>query len=388
MAASLGDRLREARKRRGLTQKDLATAAEVSVSLIRKLEQGELRDTRMETAHRLAAALRIPTTRLINRSELPPPDPHAGETWRAVQDAVEQPPRPAGDEPPTVEGLSPLLQEARTAYFADRIEELPGLLPSLLRDADALGGDHDARLLRARILHLTATVLVQVRAFPAAEAALSRAEDDAPDGVTRAALVGTRCWLLLRQGHLSPARELATRWADETEPSRVSRSTADELATWGWTLLELASAAVRDNRPGEAADALRLARAAAVMTGRELPEGPRMNRWGPSIVAYKSAEYASIRDKPERVLALAGGLPDGPSTDSNTNRHRLDVAHAYVKTRQPDEAMAVLLGIHSAAPQWLSHQQYARDVLGTLIERRRTLTPQMRELADAIRLPL
>ncbi|WP_280400087.1 helix-turn-helix domain-containing protein [Nocardia carnea] len=37
----LGERLQNIRKRRGLTQRELAEAAGVSLSLIRKLEQGE-----------------------------------------------------------------------------------------------------------------------------------------------------------------------------------------------------------------------------------------------------------------------------------------------------------------------------------------------------------
>jgi len=39
MGAGMADRLRQIRKRRGLTQRDLARASGVSVSLIRKIEQ-------------------------------------------------------------------------------------------------------------------------------------------------------------------------------------------------------------------------------------------------------------------------------------------------------------------------------------------------------------
>ncbi|WP_335755860.1 helix-turn-helix domain-containing protein [Streptomyces malaysiensis] len=72
MSANVGKRLQEVRKRRGMTQRQLASASGVSLSLIRKLEQGERADTRLETARQLAQALRIPTTTLIADHEAEP----------------------------------------------------------------------------------------------------------------------------------------------------------------------------------------------------------------------------------------------------------------------------------------------------------------------------
>lgn len=56
--------------------------------------------------------------------------------------------------------------------------------------------------------------------------------------------------------------------------------------------------------------------------------------------------------------------------------------------RQYAEGIGVLSEIHAAAPQWLVCQRYARDIPGRVIQRRGTLTTEMRELADAVRLPL
>ncbi|MEE1938170.1 hypothetical protein V1L54_01845 [Streptomyces sp. TRM 70361] len=117
---------------------------------------------------------------------------------------------------------------------------------------------------------MTGWLLTQTRRYEVASEALERSLDDSSDRLQAAATVNTVCWLLLRQGQLAEARELAARWADDTEP-RISRATPSELSVWGWMLLRMSAAAVRDNRPGEAEDALRLARAAA----RTAPEGPR-----------------------------------------------------------------------------------------------------------------
>ncbi|WP_442024099.1 hypothetical protein [Nocardia sp. 2YAB30] len=39
-----------------------------------------------------------------------------------------------------------------------------------------------------------------------------------------------------------------------------------------------------------------------------------------------------------------------------------------------------------AAPQWLTQQRYARDVLSAVVIKRRTLTEDMRELAYFVKL--
>jgi transcriptional regulator with XRE-family HTH domain len=98
---TLGERIQAFRKRRALTQRELATASGVSVSLIRQLEQGVLDDTRMETAHRLARALRVSTTALLaTHDERPEP---SAQPWLPLRAAVEGP-APQLDEEPTLAG--------------------------------------------------------------------------------------------------------------------------------------------------------------------------------------------------------------------------------------------------------------------------------------------
>jgi transcriptional regulator with XRE-family HTH domain len=82
---TVGDRLRVVRKRRGLTQRQVARLAGVSLSLISKLEQGERQDTRTETLRRLAVALGVP-----------PCDPNGKLYKRRLRDPYWEGPR-AGD---------------------------------------------------------------------------------------------------------------------------------------------------------------------------------------------------------------------------------------------------------------------------------------------------
>ncbi|WP_269855076.1 helix-turn-helix domain-containing protein [Streptomyces sp. RPT161] len=390
-SSHIGGRLREIRKRRGLTQQGLASASGVSLSLVRKLEQGERPDTRLETARRLAVALRVPTSRLIADRHEEGADPQTVDRWAAVREALLTPAPSGPDEPPTLDGVRDAIKAAVPLFASDQFAELSTILPALLRDADALVEvSPAARRVRGKLLQLTGWLLTQTRQFDAAEAVMERAMDDAADRLDAAATVSTQCWLLLRRGSVADARELAIQWADEVEP-RMSRATPEDLSAWGWLLLRASAASIRDNRPGEADDTLRLAKSAAVATGQEwTPAGDFLRTFGPVTVALKQAETAMIADRPDQVLRLAASIPTQglrPSSN-NLNRHRLDVANARVRQRQYAEAVEVLNAVRQAAPQWLAHQRYARDIVERIVTRRRTLTGEIRELADTVGLPI
>ncbi|MFI5972193.1 helix-turn-helix domain-containing protein [Streptomyces sp. NPDC051452] len=392
MSANFGERLREIRKRRGLSQRELSQNSGVSLSLIRKLEQGEREDTRLETARQLASALKVPTTRLVAEHAEEPADDATVNRWAPVHAALAAPVQLDGlAEAPTFEGVRDAVRAAVPLFSHDRFVELGTALPSLLRDAEALTEiDPRGRPLRARLLELTGWLMTQTRQFDAAEMALDRALDDATDRIQGASTVNTQCWLLLRRGKLADARELAAQWADDVEP-RMSRATPAELSTWGWLLLRLSAAAVRDNRPGEAEDALCLANSAAVALGRECtPEGDFLRTFGPVTVALKRTENAMVAGQPDKVLTLAARIPMNSlkPTSNNRNRHLLDVANAYTQQRQYAEAVDVFKQIRAGSPQWLPNQRYARDILAGIVGKRRTLTPDMRELADLVNLPV
>ncbi len=386
-ADTLGDRLRNVRKRRGLSQRELADLSGVSVSLIRKLEQGEREDTRLETVRKLAVALRAPTSALVVRPDAEDADSETAADWepvrRALAGVVAQP-----EEPPTAEGVAAVLADTRPALAVNQYSGVRAVLPGLLRDADGLNGQ--GRKVRSRVLNMTGWLLVQTRQWDAADTALHLAVDGAADRLEAGAAVNTMCWSLLRQGKLAKARDLASGWADDIEP-RFSRATVRELAIWGRLLLGVANAAIRDARPGEAEDAVQLARAAADRIGREITSDASTTRtFGPATVTMIEAENAAITERPGRVLALAHRVPVDvlhPWSASRC-RHRLDVANAHVQLRQHAEAVTILRELKRNAPEWLVQQRYARDVVGRMIQRRRTLTPEMRDLADFVRLPL
>jgi transcriptional regulator with XRE-family HTH domain len=395
-STSTGDRIRSVRKRRGMTQRELATAAGLSYSTVKKLEQGDYGGVRMETLHKLALALRVPTSVLAAGPDAEAPERADVEQWAPVRRALEG--RPDGAEPdeePTLDGLQSAFSAAVPLLIANRYEDVRTMLPGLLRDADRLvaqsvNGTHSAaRRLRSQTRQVTALLMSHTWQFTTAAEAIEMARDDASDGLTQMAAVDEQCWGLIRAGRLAETRELATRWADDAEP-RISKAEPGELAAWGRFLLRVSTAAVRDNRPGEAEDALKLARVAAVACGTDFrPESNPWQVFGPSTVAVIAAENAVIQGRPEVALAIAAHLrPENFPVSRHYYRHRLDVASAHMSLRQYAEAVSVLQDIRAGAPEWLVQQRYARDILAGIVEHRRTLTAEMRELADAVRLPL
>jgi transcriptional regulator with XRE-family HTH domain len=394
-STSMGDRIRVVRKRRGMTQRELAATAGLSYSTVKKIEQGTYGGVRLETVHKLAIVLRVPTSTLAAGPDAARPESGDVEQWAPVRRALEGSAVPATDGEPTLDGLRHAFDATVSDVLQSRYAGVRAALPSLLRDADALiavsvnGDEAGARRLRSQVRQITAYMMGQTWQFTAANEAIELAADDADDELTAMAAADWKCWAMIREGRLAETRALAARWADDAEP-RISRATPGELAAWGRFLILLSTAAVRDNRPGEARDALRLARVAATASGRDVISA--FNPWqvfGPMTVSMVQAENAMIQDRPDTTLAIGAHIEGGDfPLPRNWNRHRLDMANAHVSLREYGAAVGVLQDVRRAAPEWLLQQRYARDILGRIVNRRRTLTPEMRDLADAVRLPL
>ena len=277
---SVGEKLREARKRRGLSQQELSRSSGVSVSLIRKLEQGEREDVRVETVHKLAATLDVRTTSLL--ADQRPPDASTDTLWTPLREAVTAP-SSSDEDPASLEGTKRALASAVNLYHDNHYVELSVIMPVLLTDVE-----NAPPLLRSQVLQLAGSLLVQTGQRDTARVALERSLADAQASgseLDAASCVITHCWLLLRERQLETVEQLAAEWADRIEP-RMSVASRAELSTWGWLLLRLAAAAIRDNRPDEAAEAMRLAQAAAAAlprngTSRTTPTGRPsvLRRW-------------------------------------------------------------------------------------------------------------
>ncbi|MGV9322865.1 hypothetical protein [Streptomyces sp. NPDC003660] len=97
-----------------------------------------------------------------------------------------------------------------------------------------------------------------------------------------------------------------------------------------------------------------------------------------------------VAGQSHRVLTLTSRIPAHSlkPASNNRNRHLLDVVNAHTQLRQYAEAVDTFQKIRADSPQWLPNQQYARDVLGSVLSKRRALTSEMRELTGMVQLPV
>ena len=397
-ASTLGERIRNVRRRRGLTQRELASAAGVSESFIKKLEQGSITDARLETVHKIATALTVSTTKLAAGPDAEAAQPADVTAWEPVRLALEGRYTSRPDEEPTLAGVEDAFTALVPLLTANKFDELRLVFPALLRDADTLvsalvdGQQARARRLRSQARQVGSLLMSHTWQFGPASSAIADAIDDAAtDPLVMFGAVDEQCWGLLRAGALTEARQLAEHWAAAAEPARITHATPGELAVWGRLCLRVSSVAVRDNRQEEAAEALRHAQIAAAGLHRDsrLTATP-WQVFGPATVAAIEAENAVIQGYPEQTLNVTHTLT---AQQFPVSRHywrsQLDKARALAMTRRHTEAIEVLRATRNAAPQWLVQQRGARDTLTMAINaRKRTLTPEIRELADAVRLPL
>lgn len=400
---SVADRVRELRKRRGMTQEDLADAADVSLPVVRKIEQGGT--ARMETYHALARALRVRTVWFMATDTPAPVVADRRDSVLAdIRAAVNPPSTLAGrmfgaiDGEPDLSLLSRAVDSVAEAYQDDRYDDVAHFAPALVRSAHMHvrtleGSQHvEARRLRADALQLTGRYLIQVREHDLALIALRDALNDAVevgDMALAAAAVGQQGWALLRQARFDEVEQLCVTVADEIEPRRAT-ATPDQLSAWGYLLMRASAAAARNNRALEARDLQGAAESAAVRIDGEHRTAGHM-RFGRVTTAMNAMQNELITGHPDRALEQAASLPGEieQATPNTQQRFALDRAKALVQTRDSEKATAVLTGLRRSAPSWLQQQQAARDIMeDVLAERPRMPSEDQRTLADFLGVPV
>jgi transcriptional regulator with XRE-family HTH domain len=399
----IGDNLARIRRRRGLTQEQLAERASVSVSVIRKLERGDRDSASLPTLRKLAGGLGVTTVELF--APIPRFDERVDVDDRADMFAIRRALQPArtlagpsvpaladDGEAPTLEALRGTVREVngmfRDSDYAGAIAAIPTALAHGRRTVEAMEGDEQftAWAQVAQAYQTAAMVLIQLRREDLAWTALGLAMDAgraAGDEVLVAAAVCTENWLLTRQGRFDEAESAALHSAESIEPS-LTRSPLAQVAVFGWLNLGAAAAATRNNRPEVAADALRRARAAAYVAAPfEAPDVAHWTALSPPVVAVREVELAMVTGDVDTAMRSARDVPDDMRPAVTHQRFRLDVAAAHAERREYDDALAVLLHLRQAVPGWLRYQRYARSIADRLLHARpRSIPAELRELAE------
>ena len=374
---SVGGRLAAQRRRRRMSQRQLAETAGVSIDIIRKLEQEQRHSARVETLTRLAHALDVPVGDLLGKPRglaFGAEDSELLQLRRAVLNAA-----PVEGPTVTARTLHAGLAELWRLYWAGNYPMLARELPNRIIAARIAVSSSvgDARPLActvlAELLQLTASLLAHLAHEDLAYLALhgaNHAAEAAGDELLYAGQQGTRAWILSRQGLWSEAEHVAVTAAAQIEPV-LSRATMDEIAVWGELLRYAALALSRAGRHTEAEEILTLMRAAATRLGEDRRSRYVGIAFGPTVVGMRAVDAAISAGKLRRALELAVRVEHPEHVPpAMHSRYLLNVAWAQMVDWRSAEAVGTLLRAERIAPEALPHQSIARSIVAELLPRR------------------
>ncbi|SCL15000.1 helix-turn-helix domain-containing protein [Micromonospora inyonensis] len=388
---SLGRQIAKIRGRRGMSQRELAAAAGVSVDLVSKLEQGQRKSARLESVAALAHALDVTPAELLGKPRglaAGAEDGEIGAIRRAVLGL-----RPDHQDPPTRAAQTAAIDDLWSAYWSGRYAHLARQLPDRVDQARALtrdGRPADHALL-ASALQLTGSLLAHLAHEDLAHLALTeagRAAEASGDHLLHAAQQATRSWVLSRQGLWSEAEHVAITAAASVEPT-LSRSSVDQVALWGELLRYGTTAVARSGRQAEATELLGLVGAAASRMGHDQATRYVGRAFGPTVARMKAVDVAVSGGQPRRAIRLADQVehPEAAPTAMHA-RYLLNVAWAQTMDWRSQDAVDTLRRVEALTPELLLHQTLAHTIVAELLPRRhRQRLPGLAALADRMGVP-
>ncbi|GAA4714617.1 helix-turn-helix domain-containing protein [Phytohabitans rumicis] len=378
MRSTLGAQLSALRRRRAMSQRDLAERAGVSVDLVRKLEQGQRHATRIASLTALANALDVSPADLLGKPRGLPAGRVSGEVG-AIRRAVLGV-RRTNVEPPTMDAQRAAAAEVWRLYWAGRYAELARELPDHIAgaraavDAAATHGRPAAWAVLAELLQVTASLLAHLAHEDLAHLALAealRAAEASGDELLHAGQQATRSWVLSRQGLWSEAEYVAVTAAEQVRPA-LARASVDQVAVWGELLRYGTTAVARSGRHSEAQEMLGLVRAAAARMGGDHRSRYVGMAFGPTVAAMKAVDVAIAADRPRQAIKLAERVehPESAPTAMHA-RYLLNVAWAQMTDWRSQDAVDTLRTVEALAAEMLPHQTIARTIVAELLPRRR-----------------
>ncbi|MGH8903348.1 MAG: helix-turn-helix domain-containing protein [Egibacteraceae bacterium] len=392
----IGENIARLRLLADLTQEELAEKAGVSVDRIRRLEQESRLTARIANLYHIANALDVPLSVLLAQPNVLRPSERNGEQGGVL--ALRQALTPTGishtdGEPEALSAaeLQRSAQEGWRLYRSGKFSTLSALLPELIRAGELatqqLTGQQRAAAFAALadVYQISASLMTQLGqgdlGWMAAQKATAAA-DHADDPNLRSVTVTTLSFVLLRQGRLAEAMQVALDTADANEPS-LAKATPVELSVWGMLLWMGMTAASRSEKPAQAADLLRLMQAVAHRIGEDRCDYSMV--FGPTTVAMQAVGLAVEGGDSGQALHLAQQVPKAASVPLTTRtRHLLDVAHAQCLENKNADALTSLREVQGLAPEWMRYQVLAREIARALLTKQgatRSRLPALQELA-------
>jgi transcriptional regulator with XRE-family HTH domain len=388
---ALGRKLADARKRRGLSQPELARMIDRSVAWVSQVERGVRRIDRMSVLEILADALGIPLAELAAESPVVAAvneeQPGAAGLRLVLSGAWSLRAMLNGHEVPLLDEVRGKVERAwslaHEARYADLADLLGGLVPELESGARAVAPEE-----RPGMFELLAS------AYQACSAAL--AELDEPEAAWIAADRGMAAAeragnpLLVAAGafrlvivfigarYYAQAAEV-TRTAADALWHIADNGTPEAMSMWGALTLQRAVTAAHLGDAQAAYEFLDRARPVAERVG---PGRNDYNtEFGPANVAlYEIAVAVELGDA-GRALRVASALDASGLSPERRARMLIDVARAHAQRRQVADAVAALAEAERLTPEQVHAHALVRQVVADLEAMQSPPSPELAALS-------
>jgi transcriptional regulator with XRE-family HTH domain len=386
-----GARIRYWRLKRGLSQSVLAGLAGITQGYVSQLELGLKEIDKRSTLIRIAAALQVSVSDLVNLASPDSPELDAAEaTVPAIRAALNN--ARLGERAEVSRSLAEMktaVDDLAPTWKAARYDRLAVVLPDLLTDLYALAINGDEQTQRAALrlmvetMHCATSTLRHLRCGDLAMIA-------ADLGHAAALQLDERVWrgladyirLITLPAESKPAaRRLAVEAADRLSTA----SSSEALQVAGMLHLTAAFSAASSENADDTATHLAEARRIAERTGEG---GFATMQFGPTNVAFWETSIAVEAGEGGRVREIARGVdPDRINSDTRKASYFIDLGRGLAQTRRNDaEAVACFIRAERTAPQRTRRSPAARETVGTMLRRARANAGghQLRDLASRI----
>jgi transcriptional regulator with XRE-family HTH domain len=391
---ALGRKIAAERRRRGLSQPELARMVDRSVAWVSQVERGVRKVDRMSVLEAVAVALDVPLAELA--AEAP-----------VVAAVTEEPPGTGGLrlvlsgayalramlDSRRAPALSTLRTKARKAWdmtHAGRYTELTELLRSLIPDletaARAVPEDQRAEVfeLMAATYQACSAALAKLgepeAAWIAADRAMAAAER-AGNPLLVAAGAYRLVFVFINARHYDQAEETA-RTAAEALQARADEGDPQAMSLWGGLTLQRAVAASRVNDSDAAYGHLEQAAHVAARLGEG--RNDYNTEFGPANVALHEIAVAVELGDAGRALRAAASVGTTGLSPERRARMLIDVARAHAQRRQVTEAVAALRQAEDITPEQIRGHELVRQLVSDLFAMQDPPSPELRELAARV----
>ena len=391
---ALGRRIAAERRRRGLSQPELAGMIDRSVAWVSQVERGVRKVDRMSVLETVATALDIPLAELA--AEAP-----------VVAAVTEEPPGAAGlrlvlsgayalramldgRRAPAVSTLRTRVRKAWELTHAGRYDELTdllgGLVPDLETAARMVPGDKRAEAfeLLATAYQACSAELAKIgepdAAWIAADRAMAAAER-AGNPMLVAAGAFRLVFVFIAARHYDQAEETARTAAAALWP-KADEGDPQAMSLWGALTLQRAVISARTNDADTAYSELERA---GQIAGR-LGDGHNEfnTEFGPtSVRLYEIAVAVELGDAGRALRAAATVNTSGLSAERQS-RMLVDVARAHAQRRQTGAAVAALIQAEDITSELIRGHDLARQTVSDLLTMQDPPSGELRGLMERL----